>query len=122
MDIFGSLRSVLKIDQVCVDNNVFRLHYKVTVIFLLACSVLVTSRQYFGDPIDCIQRDDIPANIIDTYCWIHATFTLPKAFNKTIGTEVSFLPSKTFLPLSLFHNKQLFSTLQIANHHLLYHP
>lgn len=90
MDIFGSLRSVLKIDTVCVDNNVFRLHYKVTVIFLLACSVLVTSRQYFGDPIDCIQRDDIPANIIDTYCWIHATFTLPRAFNKTIGTEVSF--------------------------------
>lgn len=88
MDVFGSLRSVLKIDQVCVDNNVFRLHYKVTVIFLLACSVLVTSRQYFGDPIDCIQRDDIPPNIIDTYCWIHATFTLPRAFNKTIGTEV----------------------------------
>lgn len=88
MDVFGSLRSVLKIDQVCVDNNVFRLHYKVTVIFLLACSVLVTSRQYFGDPIDCIQRDDIPANIIDTYCWIHATFTLPKAFNKTVGVEV----------------------------------
>lgn len=88
MDIFGSLRSVLKIDQVCVDNNVFRLHYKVTVIFLLACSVLVTSRQYFGDPIDCIQRDDIPANIIDTYCWIHATFTLPRAFNKTVGIEV----------------------------------
>lgn len=91
MDIFGSLRSVLKIDQVCVDNNVFRLHYKVTVIFLLACSVLVTSRQYFGDPIDCIQRDDIPANIIDTYCWIHATFTLPRAFNKTVGVEVSCL-------------------------------
>jgi len=88
MDVFGSLRSVLKIDEVCVDNNVFRLHYKVTVIFLLACSVLVTSRQYFGDPIDCIQRDDIPPNIIDTYCWIHATFTLPKAFNKTVGIEV----------------------------------
>ncbi|KAG9508618.1 Innexin inx2, partial [Fragariocoptes setiger] len=88
MDVFGSLRSVLKIDEVCIDNNVFRLHYKVTVIFLLGCSILVTSRQYFGDPIDCIQRDDIPANIIDTYCWIHATFTLPGAYNKTIGTEV----------------------------------
>lgn len=88
MDIFGSLRSLIKIDQVCIDNNVFRLHYKATVIFLVGFSLLVTGRQYFGDPIDCIQRDDIPPNIIDTYCWIHSTFTLPSALNKTIGKEV----------------------------------
>lgn len=87
-DIFGSLRSLLKIDPINIDNNVFKLHYKATVIFLILFSLLVTGRQYFGDPIDCIQRDDIPANIIDTYCWIHSTFTLPDAFNKTVGVEV----------------------------------
>lgn len=87
-DVFGPLKSVMKLDQVCIDNNVFRLHYKVTVIFLAAFSLLVTSRQYFGDPIDCIQRDDIPQNVIDTYCWIHATFTLPEAFDKKVGIEV----------------------------------
>lgn len=54
-DVFGSLRSIAKLDQVCIDNNVFRLHYKVTVIFLFASSLLVSSSQYFGDPIDCIQ-------------------------------------------------------------------
>jgi cytochrome b subunit of formate dehydrogenase len=88
VDVFGSLRSIVKLDQVSIDNNVFRLHYKATVIFLVACSLLVTSRQYFGDPIDCIQRDDIPQNVIDTYCWIHSTFTLPHALNKTVGDEV----------------------------------
>jgi hypothetical protein len=89
MDIFGSLRNLVKIDKVCIDNNVFRLHYKATVIFLVAFSLLVTGRQYFGDPIDCIQRDDIPANIIDTYCWIHSTFTLPHAFNKSVGSQIA---------------------------------
>ena len=57
-ELFGSVRRLIKLDQVCIDNNVFRLHYKATVIFLVAFSLLVTSNQYFGDPIDCIQRYD----------------------------------------------------------------
>lgn len=87
-DLFGSLRNIAKLDKVCIDNNVFRLHYKVTVIMLVAASILVTGRQYFGDPIDCIQRDDIPQNVMDTFCWIHSTFTLPNALNKRVGVDV----------------------------------
>jgi len=87
-ELFGSVRRLVKLDSVCIDNNVFRLHYKATVIFLIAFSLLVTSNQYFGDPIDCIQRDDIPTNLLDTYCWIHSTFTLPDALNKKVGVEV----------------------------------
>lgn len=45
-------------------------------IVLITCSLLVTSRQYIGDPIDCIVDADIPQNVMDTYCWIHATFTI----------------------------------------------
>lgn len=87
-DLFGSLRSITKLDQVCIDNNAFRLHYKATVILLVASSILVTGRQYFGDPIDCIQRDDIPQNVMDTFCWIHSTFTLPGALTKEVGVDV----------------------------------
>lgn len=89
MDVFGSLRSILKTDQVCIDNNVFRLHYKVSVIFLVACSIVVTSRQYIGDPISCNQHDSVPANVINSYCWIHATFTIPAALTKKVGVEVA---------------------------------
>ncbi|KAI4501260.1 hypothetical protein M0802_003633 [Mischocyttarus mexicanus] len=74
-DVFGSVKGLLKLDSVCIDNNVFRLHYKATVIILIAFSLLVTSRQYIGDPIDCIV-DDIPPNVMDTYCWIYSTFTV----------------------------------------------
>ena len=59
-----------------------------TVIFLITSSLLVTSRQYIGDPIDCIVDQDIPQNVMDTYCWIHATFTIPNRLSANIGQEV----------------------------------
>lgn len=91
MDIFGKFKQVLKIREVLVDNEVFQLHYRITALLLLGCAALVASKQHFGDPIDCISRDDVPNKILDTYCWIHSTFTLPSACNKTVGIQVSFL-------------------------------
>lgn len=90
MDVFGSLRSILKTDTTCIDNNIFRLHYKASVIILVACSIIVTSRQYIGEPISCHYQADnkIPAAVINQYCWIHATFTLPDALTKQVGVEV----------------------------------
>ncbi|KAE9521626.1 hypothetical protein AGLY_017994 [Aphis glycines] len=86
-DIFGSLKALLKIDNVCIDNFVFRLHYRITVSILLGFSIIVTSRQYLGDPIDCI-FEDLPQIVMDTYCWIHSTFTLPNRKNGKISEDV----------------------------------
>lgn len=86
-DVFGSVKGLLKLDTVYIDNNIFRLHYKATVIILIAFSLLVTSRQYIGDPIDCIV-DEIPLNVMDTYCWIYSTFTIPNRGNGRIGKDV----------------------------------
>lgn len=98
MDIFNRFKQTLKIRDIQRDNEVFQLHYRVTAILLLGCAALVASKQHFGDPIDCITRDDVPNKIMDTYCWIHSTFTLPSACNKTVGIEVSLKWSS--------HNKQ----------------
>ena len=87
MDVFGPLKSLIKLESVCIDNNVFRLHYKATVVFLVGFSLLVTSRQYIGDPIDCIV-EGVPSGIMDTYCWIHSTFTIPNRVSGEIGVEV----------------------------------
>ena len=51
---------------------------------------MVTARQYFGDPIDCISRDDIPSNLLDTYCWIHTTFSVESAWFKKVGEDVPY--------------------------------
>ena len=61
-DVFGSVKGLIKLDAVCIDNNVFRLHYKATFIILIVSSLLVTSRQYIGDPSDCIV-EEIPNNV-----------------------------------------------------------
>ena len=82
-DVFGSIKGLLKVDSVSIDNNIFRLHYKATMFFLVAFSLLVTQKQYFGDPIDCIVSD-IDSNIMDTYCWIHSTFTIPSLIDKKV--------------------------------------
>jgi len=87
LDIFSQFTGFLKFDSVCIDNNVFRLHYKATVMVLICASVLVTSRQYIGDPIDCM-ADGVPGGIMDTYCWIHGTFSIPERFVGKQGEDV----------------------------------
>ncbi|KAI1296819.1 Innexin inx2 [Halotydeus destructor] len=90
-DFFGSIQAIIKLDSVCIDNHVFRLHYKVTVIFLITASLLVTGKEYFGDPIDCVQPNEEEENdFLDTFCWIHSTFTLPDAYDKKVGSEVPY--------------------------------
>ena len=45
-------------------------------------------RKSSGDPIDCIV-EEIPNSVMDTYCWIHSTFSLPKLINAEVGSEIS---------------------------------
>lgn len=99
---FSSILSHLRSQKVKLDNETFRLHYKLTLIVCIASSLLVTGREYFGDPIDCIPPgEELLAPIIDTYCWIHSTFTLPESHDKEIGTHVAhpgvdqYSPDKT---------------------------
>ncbi|XP_076347570.1 innexin inx2-like [Tachypleus tridentatus] len=96
--IFGSLKGLFKPRAVVIDNNVFRLHYRATVVILLACSLLVTSRQYIGDPIDCISRDDIPTRVLDTFCWIHTTFSVESAWHKKVGVEIPYPGVDKYIP------------------------
>lgn len=96
LGLFKQLSVFLKLDSVQIDNNIFRLHYKGTVIVMVLASLLVTSRQYFGDPIDCMV-DGVPGGIMDTYCWIHSTFTIP---NRIVGEQGKDFPHPGIAPLS----------------------
>lgn len=89
LDIFRGLKNFIKVSHVHIDSSVFRLHYSITVMILLAFSLIVTTRQYVGNPIDCIHAKEIPEEVINTYCWIHSTYTIPSAFMKTTGVEVA---------------------------------
>jgi len=87
--LLGDVKGLIKLDKLCIDNNVFRLHYKATFIILLTASILVTAKQYMGDPIDCIVGDAVPSDVMDTYCWIHSTFTVKSKVVAEVGKEAA---------------------------------
>lgn len=86
VDIFRSLKSLVRTEEVCTDNDVFRLHYKATVVVLSAFTLLITASQYVGDPIDCFSSYESP-RMLDNFCWIHSTFTVPGLSQGTIGVD-----------------------------------
>jgi innexin len=90
LDIFRGLKSLVKISHIQIDSPVFRLHYSITVMMLISFSLIVTTRQYVGNPIDCVHTKDIPEDVLNTYCWIHSTYALKSMFLKKTGKEVPY--------------------------------
>ena len=74
LSLFTSAKSLLKIDELTIDNIVFKLHYRVSVALLLGSSLIGVAKQYFGDPINCQTSSGVSSNVLDDYCWIHSTF------------------------------------------------
>ena len=88
LHLFLGLKSLVKVRRYNTDGSVFRLHYKVTVMCLLAFTFIVTTRQYVGTPIMCVHTRDVPKEVLNTYCWIHPTYTLSSAHWKRVGVDV----------------------------------
>ena len=80
IDLFNDLKKwLLKIDAVKIDNNVFKLHYRATFIVMACACIFITANSYIGDPIDCMVAG-VPDNMMDTYCWIHSTYSIPSRY------------------------------------------
>ncbi|CAB0010947.1 unnamed protein product [Nesidiocoris tenuis] len=76
------------VEKALIDNLIFRLHYRVTTAILFLCCILVTANNLIGDPISCITDGGVPAHVINTFCWITYTFTLPGVVGDP-GTHVA---------------------------------
>jgi len=77
LNTFSSVRQYLKFDvtRVVIDNIVFKLHYRWTFVMLLVATLLITSRQYIGEHIQCLS-DGVIAPVINTFCFFTPTFTV----------------------------------------------
>jgi hypothetical protein len=53
LDVVGSVRYLLKAEEISIDDWIFRLHYRATVLILFTSSLVGVAKQYFGDPINC---------------------------------------------------------------------
>eukprot|EP00092_Neocalanus_flemingeri_P013786 GFUD01014871.1.p1 GENE.GFUD01014871.1~~GFUD01014871.1.p1 ORF type:complete len:406 (+),score=119.28 GFUD01014871.1:84-1301(+) len=87
----GLLKRKTKIQDPRPDNFVFRLHYQFTYGILAIACTLVTSYQYIdssGSAIQCMtDKGQVPGKLLNNYCWIMSTFTLPKHFEGEIDND-----------------------------------
>ena len=58
---------------------------------MLPICIYLISNTFHHDhaTIDCVHTKDIPEDVLNTYCWIHSTYTIPSAFWKRIGIDVA---------------------------------
>ncbi|XP_033330437.2 innexin 7 [Megalopta genalis] len=85
---FAAIKDNVKLkvsqDAVAIDNIVFKLHYRATFLLLLVSSILVTSRQFFGEHIRCITGSGMSEAVINTFCFFNSTYTVVKHMNMTL--------------------------------------
>lgn len=52
-DVIGQIKDLIKTRRIHIDDNVFTLHYRLSTFVLIFFTFVISSRKYFGDPIDC---------------------------------------------------------------------
>lgn len=81
MPILGLMKARYKGDKADIDSPFFKLHYRTTASICFLSSVLVTANNLIGKTIDCMSSSgSIPGNVMNTYCWIMSTFSIPSKY------------------------------------------
>lgn len=73
---FQPLAKFLQLKKICIYDNIFIIHSKCTMVILLAFALLLSAKQYFGDPIQCM-TDLKFTEFVHSYCWTFGTFIIP---------------------------------------------
>lgn len=82
--LLGGLKDYLKWQDITTDCAIFRLHTLFTTVLLMAGSIVITASQFVGNPIQCIVNG-LPTHVVNTFCWISSTFTMPDAFKRQVS-------------------------------------
>lgn len=93
MNYFSDFKDNVKLwprKDVSIDNMIFRAHYRLTFVFILVCTVIVSSRQFVKEHISCIS-DAAVSQVINSFCFFSSTFTITRLHNDslTVGTHVA---------------------------------
>ena len=67
-----------------------RLHYRGTCLLIMAMMMMVTCPEWISGKesfIDCMHGGSIPDEVINSYCWISGTFSVPRHY-RDFDTQV----------------------------------
>jgi len=93
MGVLAPIAGMIKIrsrNKADIDSPFFKLHYRTTATILFICCILVTANDLIGKTIDCMSGGVIPGNVLNTYCWIMATFSVPAKGRVHSGVEEAY--------------------------------
>ena len=82
---YVAVAKILKKHKPSVDTAIFKLHYRTTFLMFFISSALITAKEYFGSPINCYTKGTVPGSVMNIYCFIMSTFSVPKNFPKPLG-------------------------------------
>ncbi|XP_015785064.1 innexin inx2-like [Tetranychus urticae] len=122
MSVFSSRSSTQ------IDNYIFKLHSTVTIVILSICIVFVGMKQYFGDPIECLNAGSpqLTQAQMQHFCWMDGAFTSvykysgdPECLAEVTGLDnacpgaKSYHPHKGDLEMPQKHSQWVFYILCI---------
>ena len=76
MPVAGLVKARYRGRKAEIESPFFKLHYRTTATLLFISCILVTANDLIGSTISCI-NDSIPGNVLNNYCWIMSTFSIP---------------------------------------------
>lgn len=102
IDFIKSFKSLIKLDQIHTDNNVFKLHYKFTVIMLVVFCLVLSSKLIFGEQIECLSDSSkVDKDFANSYCWMQATYVLNATSRSLSKCPISLRPKILKLVLQI---------------------
>jgi len=92
---------------VSIDNWVFKLYYKFTTSLLLVSSVLTTSKQLFGSPIQCdsgAAADFVEKDVLESYCWMYSSWNIPPQYKGACSSSQKAASPRSEYKVSVVYN------------------
>lgn len=80
------VRNLLKLKSITITNCAFKIQTKLTVILLITFALVISSKQYFGEPIDCKTSNPTEdKQFVNNFCWIMGTYIDSRNYNGKIN-------------------------------------
>jgi len=77
--LLSDLVKYFSFDDINIDNWMFKMYYKASMVICMTGATVGIASQYFGDPISC-DFQGIDSNIAQDYCWIHGSSYIPPEY------------------------------------------
>merc|ERR1712209_313308 len=77
MPVAGLIKARYRGAKADIDSPFFKLHYRTTATLFFICCLLVTANDLIGSTISCFGPEGVPGGLLNTYCWIMSTFSVP---------------------------------------------